>query len=51
MVLKQAEENRQYWEKCNREHFARVAAMSPKPGREALRAKLQEQKLRHELEA
>jgi uncharacterized protein (DUF433 family) len=51
VVLKQAEENRQYWEERNREHFARVAAMPPKPGREILWAKLQEQKARHELEA
>lgn len=51
VVLKQAEENRQYWEERNREHFARIAAMPPKPGREALWAKLQEQKARHELEA
>ncbi|WP_416676725.1 DUF433 domain-containing protein [Egbenema bharatensis] len=51
LVLKQSEENRQYWEERNREHFARVAAMSPKPGREVLWAKLQEQKARHELEA
>jgi uncharacterized protein (DUF433 family) len=46
-VLKEAQENRQYWEERNREHFARVAAMPPKPGREALWAKLQEQKARH----
>jgi uncharacterized protein (DUF433 family) len=51
LVLKQSEENRQYWEERNREHFARVAAMSPRPGREALWTKLQEQKARHELEA
>jgi uncharacterized protein (DUF433 family) len=51
IVLKQAEENRQYWEERNREHFARVAAMPPKLGRESLWAKLQEQKARHELEA
>jgi uncharacterized protein (DUF433 family) len=50
-VLKQAEENRQYWEERNREHFDRVAVMPPKPGREALWAKLQAQKARHELEA
>jgi len=50
IVLKQAEENRLYWEERNREHFARVAAMPPKPGREALWAKLQEQKAKHELE-
>ena len=51
LVLKLSEENRQYWEERNREHFARVAAMPPKPGREALWAKLQEQKARHKLEA
>lgn len=51
IVLKQAAESRQYWEERNREHFARVAAMQPKPGREALRAKLREQKARHEVEA
>lgn len=46
-VLQEAEESRQYWEERNREHFARVAAMPPKPGREALWEKLQEQKARH----
>ncbi|PSB26810.1 DUF433 domain-containing protein [Stenomitos frigidus] len=51
LVLKQSEENRQYWEERKREHFARVAAMPPRPGREALWAKLQEQKARHKLEA
>ncbi|NJR62801.1 MAG: DUF433 domain-containing protein [Cyanobacteria bacterium CRU_2_1] len=40
-VLQIAEDNRQYWEECNREHFARLAAMPAKPGREAIRAKLQ----------
>ncbi len=51
VVLKQAEENQQYWEERNREHFARIAAMPPKLGREALWAKLQEQKAKHALEA
>ncbi len=51
IVLKQSEETRQYWEERNREHVARVSAMPPKPDREALWAKLQEQKARHELEA
>ncbi len=46
-VLREAEEIRQYWEERNREHFARIAAIPPKPGREALWAKLQEQKARH----
>ena len=50
IVLKQAEENRQYWEERNRDRLARVAAMPPKPGREALWAKLQEQKARHAAE-
>lgn len=40
-VLQIVENNRQYWEERNREHFARLAAMSPKPGQETLRAKLQ----------
>jgi len=40
-VLQLAEDNRQYWEERNREHFARFAAMPPKSGQEALRAKLQ----------
>jgi len=46
-VLREAEEIRQYWEERNREHFARIAAIPPQPGREALWAKLQEQKARH----
>lgn len=40
-VLQIAEGNRQYWEERNRKHFARIAAMPPKPGQEAIRAKLQ----------
>lgn len=51
LVVRQAEENRQYWEVRNREHAARAAAAPPKPGREALWAKLQAQKARHEIEA
>lgn len=51
IVLKQAEEIRQYWEERNREHSAYVAAMPLKLEREALWAKLQEQKAKHELEA
>ncbi len=50
IILKQAAESRQYWEERNREHFARVAAMPPEPGREALRVKLREQKAKHEVE-
>ena len=40
-VLQQAEEIRQYWEERNREHMAKVAAMSPPPGKEEIWAKLQ----------
>jgi uncharacterized protein (DUF433 family) len=40
-VLEYAEKTRQYWEERNREHFARIAAMPPKPGQEEIRAKLQ----------
>ena len=41
MVVQQAEESRQYWEARNRERFATLATMTPKPGQEAIRAKLQ----------
>lgn len=51
LVLREAKEIQHYWEERNREHYARVAAMPPKPGREALWAKLREQKAKHELEA
>ena len=47
-VLQEAAEIRQYWEERNREHFAQIATMPPKPGREALWAKLQDQKARHQ---
>lgn len=50
-VLQEAEEIRQYWEERNREHFARIAAMPPKPGRGILWAKLQEQKAKHTKQA
>jgi uncharacterized protein (DUF433 family) len=50
-VLREAEEIRQYWEERNREHFARIAMLPPKPGQEALWAKLQAQKERHAREA
>lgn len=42
-VLKAAEEIRQYWEERNRERFAQIAA-APRPGYEAVRAKLQERR-------
>jgi len=40
-VLQQAEEIRQYWEDRNRERFAQIASLPPKPGQEEIRAKLQ----------
>jgi uncharacterized protein (DUF433 family) len=40
-VLRTAEEIRQYWEERNRERFAKIAAMPPKPGQEDLHKKLQ----------
>lgn len=40
-VLQIAEDNRQYWEERNREHFSRLATTPPKAGQEAIRAKLQ----------
>lgn len=43
-VLATREEIRQYWEKRNREHFARITKMPHKPDQEALWAKLEEQK-------
>ncbi len=48
--LQTAEEIRQYWEERNRERFAKIAAMPPRPGQEALRAKLQAWKARIEAE-
>jgi autotransporter translocation and assembly factor TamB len=41
MVLKEAEELRLYYEEKNRDLIARIAAQPPKPGQEAIRAKLQ----------
>ncbi|EPF20282.1 MAG: DUF433 domain-containing protein [Microcystis aeruginosa Ma_MB_F_20061100_S19] len=43
-VLKEAEELRQYYEEQNRERVARIAAKPPKPGTEAIRAKLEAEK-------
>lgn len=39
-VLRQAEEERRYWEERNRERFAQIAAMPPKPEYAAIHAKL-----------
>ena len=48
MVLKEAEETEQYWREYNREHFAKVATIPPKPGQEAIRAKLKARKAKWE---
>ncbi|MHC5814506.1 MAG: hypothetical protein ACYT04_00835 [Nostoc sp.] len=48
MVLKEAEELRQYYEEKNRDLIARLAAQPPKPGQEAVRAKLQAAKAKFE---
>jgi uncharacterized protein (DUF433 family) len=44
LVLKEAEEIRQYWKERNRERLAEIAKLSPPPGREAAWEKLQAQK-------
>ena len=43
-VLQTRAEIRSYWEEHNRERFDRIAMMPHKPGKEALWAKLDEQK-------
>lgn len=48
MVLKEAEELRQYYEEKNHDLIARLAAQPPKPGQEAVRAKLQAAKAKFE---
>lgn len=41
LVLKQAQEDRQYWEARNRERFAQIEAMGPPPGKEDIWKKIQ----------
>jgi uncharacterized protein (DUF433 family) len=48
LVLKQAEELRQYYEEQNRERVARIATLPPPPGMEAAWEKLQKSKARHQ---
>jgi uncharacterized protein (DUF433 family) len=48
IVLKEAEELRQYYEEKNRDLIARLAAQPPKPGQETVRAKLQAAKAKFE---
>ncbi len=44
LVLKQAEENRKYWDERNRERFAQIAAMPPKPEYSEVYKKLKERR-------
>jgi len=44
LVLREAEAERKYWEEYNRERLAGIAALPPKPGREAVRAKIKARK-------
>jgi uncharacterized protein (DUF433 family) len=46
IVLREAEEDRRYWEERNRERLAAIKAMPPPPGQEAIRAKLKAEKRR-----
>jgi uncharacterized protein (DUF433 family) len=48
LVLKEAEELRQYYEEKNRDLIAQLAAQPSKPGQEAVRAKLQAAKAKFE---
>ncbi len=48
IVLKEAEELRQYYEERNRDLIARLAKKPPKPGTEAAWEKLQAQKAKHQ---
>jgi len=50
LVLKEAEELRQYYEEKNRELIARISAKPPKLGTEAAWEKLQAQKAKHQAE-
>lgn len=47
-VLQQAEETRRYWEERNRERFAQIAALPPRPEHAAVRAKLAAAKARRQ---
>jgi uncharacterized protein (DUF433 family) len=49
LVLQQAEENERYWREYNREHFAKIAKIPPKPGQEEIRTKLQARKAKWKL--
>jgi len=51
LVLREAEELRQYYEGQNRDLFVRIAAKPPRPGTEAIRAKLRAERTRLESRA
>jgi uncharacterized protein (DUF433 family) len=51
IVLKEAEELRLYYEEKNRDLIARIAAGPPKPGQEAIRAKLRAAKAKLDAKA
>ena len=51
LVLKEAEELRQYYEEQNCERIAHIAVKTPKPGTEAIRAKLQARRAKLESQA
>jgi uncharacterized protein (DUF433 family) len=51
LVLKEAEELRQYYEEQNRDRIARIAAKPPKPSTEAIRAKLRAERAKLESQA
>lgn len=46
LVMKEAGENRRYWEECNRHRLAEIAAAPPTTAREALRARLADHRAR-----
>lgn len=44
LVVRQAWEDRQYWEERNRQRFARIEAAGPPPGKEEIWKKVQARK-------
>lgn len=50
-LLKEAEELRQYYEEQNRDLIAHIAAKPPRPGTEAIRAKLRAERAKLESQA
>lgn len=44
LVVQRAEANRHYWEERNRDRLAQIAQLPPKPGYEAVSAKLRTRK-------